>query len=446
MHSLRHNDNNKCIKKDSSAIFRSLRRRMGSLALSLLLSITAAALLLGTPTTALFAQDSRPLAAQNLRWVTTWSASPSSLPPGMLPPEALTDAFADQTLRLVLHTSIGGNTVRVRLSNTHGNKRLQIGSATIALQAQGSGVVPETLTTLTFGGEESVTIARGALVFSDPVAFTVPPLGNLSVSLYLPQPSGTVTTHLAAAQTSYVTAGNAAMSPQLAAPTEIPVWNYLTAVDVGRQDDITAIVTLGDSITDGVGSNANLNNRWPNYLARRLLGTDAEPDFAVVNAGLSGNRVLQENSPRFGENLQERFERDVLALSGVSHIVLLEGINDIGMVSMFPGEEVTPDEIIAGYRQIITRAHARGIRIIGATLTPYEGAAYYTEEGEQKRQAVNAWIRGSGEFDGVIDFEIPARDPSHISQLVPSYTADKLHPNDEGYKAMADAIDLTLFD
>jgi len=136
----------------------------------------------------------------------------------------------------------------------------------------------------------------------------------------------------------------------------------------------------------------------------------------------------------------------VLALSGVSHIVLLEGINDIGMVSMFPGEEVTPDEIIAGYRQIITRAHARGIRIIGATLTPYEGAAYYTEEGEQKRQAVNAWIRGSGEFDGVIDFEIPARDPSHISQLVPSYTADKLHPNDEGYKAMADAIDLTLFD
>ncbi|MDP2141036.1 MAG: SGNH/GDSL hydrolase family protein [Gammaproteobacteria bacterium] len=383
--------------------------------------------------------------ASALNWVTTWSASPSSLPPGMLPPETIADAFSDQTLRLILHTSIGGDMVRVRVSNTHGNKRLHIGAATIALQSEGSGIVPGSLTRLTFGGEESITISRGGLVFSDPVPFNVPQLSNLSVSLYLPEPSGTVTTHLAAAQTNYVASGNATANTELSGAEEIVVWNYLTAVDVGRRDDITAIVTLGDSITDGVGSNRDLNNRWPNYLARRLLTDDNAPDFAVVNAGISGNRVLQENSARFGENLQVRFERDVLALSGVSHIVLLEGINDIGMGNMFPGEHVAPEEIIAGYRQIITRAHAKGLKIIGATLTPFEGAGYYTEEGEQKRQAVNAWIRTSGEFDGVIDFEIPARDPSHITRLVPSYTSDNLHPNDEGYKAMADAIDLDLF-
>lgn len=391
----------------------------------------------------------QPSYAQSLgssHWVTTWSASPSSLPPGLLPAEAIIDAYTNQTLRLVVHTSIGGDMVRVRISNTHGNKRLHIGAATIALQAEGSAVVPGSLAALTFGGESSVIVARGALVFSDPIPFNVPQLSNLSVSLFLPEASGTVTTHLAAAQTNYVSGpGNLAASAAMPNVEEIAVWNYLTAVDVRTREAISAIVTLGDSITDGVGSNPDLNNRWPNYLARRLLNDDNAPDFAVVNAGLSGNRVLQENSPRFGENLQLRFERDVLALSGVTHIVLMEGINDIGMGGMFPGEHVSADEIIAGYKQIIARAHARDIKIIGATLTPFEGAAYFTEEGEVKRQSVNAWIRTSGEFDGIIDFEIPARDPSHITRLIPSYTADNLHPNDDGYKAMADVIDLNLF-
>lgn len=299
---------------------------------------------------------------------------------------------------------------------------------------------------MTFGGEEAITIARGATVVSDPVAFSVPALSNLSVSLFLPNASGTVTTHLAAAQTNYVSsAGNFTDALEWEAAQELPVWNYLTAIDVGRTDEITAIVTLGDSITDGVGSTQSANNRWPNYFARALLSDPNLPDFAVVNAGISGNRVLQENSPRFGENLQVRFERDVLALSGVSHIVLLEGINDIGMAQLFAGEDVSPEEIIAGYRQIINRAHERGIKIIGATLTPFEGAVYYTEEGEDKRQAVNAWIRNSGEFDGIIDFEPSVRDPDNSRRLLPSFTADNLHPNDEGYKAMAEAIDMSLF-
>jgi len=381
-----------------------------------------------------------------LNWVTTWSASPSSLPAGMLDDASQTDAFQNQTLRLIAHTSIGGDVVRIRVSNTHGNKRLDLGAATIGLQDSGSSVQAATLTTLTFGGEEAITIARGATVVSDPVAFSVPALSNLSVSLFLPNASGTVTTHLAAAQTNYVSsAGNFTDALEWEAAQELPVWNYLTAIDVGRTDEITAIVTLGDSITDGVGSTQSANNRWPNYFARALLSDPDLPDFAVVNAGISGNRVLQENSPRFGENLQVRFERDVLALSGVSHIVLLEGINDIGMAQLFAGEDVSPEEIIAGYRQIISRAHERGIKIIGATLTPFEGAVYYTEEGEDKRQAVNAWIRNSGEFDGIIDFEPSVRDPDNSRRLLPSFTADNLHPNDEGYKAMAEAIDMSLF-
>lgn len=381
-----------------------------------------------------------------LRWVTTWSASPSSLPPGMLPEEEQIDAYTNQTLRLIAHTSIGGDVLRIRIANTHGNKPLVIGSATVALQTQGSAVQADTVTKLSFGGQESISVARGALVFSDPVAFSAPALSNLSVSLYLPSASGTVTTHLAAAQTNYVsTLGDYTDAVEFSTGEEIAVWNYLSAIDVGRTDDITAIVALGDSITDGVGSTQDANKRWPNYFAEKLLSDPRLPDFAVVNAGISGNRVLQENSPRFGENLQTRFERDVLALSGVSHIVLLEGINDIGMPRLLGGEDVSAQEIIAGYRQIIARAHARNIKIIGATLTPFEGAVYYTEEGEAKRQELNAWIRGSGEFDGVIDFEIPVRDPAHIGRLIPSFTADNLHPNDEGYKVMADAVDISLF-
>lgn len=381
-----------------------------------------------------------------LHWVTTWSASPSSLPPGMLPEDARGDAYQDQTVRMIAHTSIGGDMVRVRIANTHGSKRLFVGSASIALQAQDSAVEERSLTRLTFAGERSIAIPRGGFVISDPVAFSVPVMGNLSVSLYLPEASGTPTTHSTAFQRNYVSAaGDHSMSADFEATETLAMWQYLTAIDVGRYDDISAIVTLGDSITDGWGSTENANQRWPNFFAQRLLNDPNVRDFAVVNAGLSGNRVLHENSPRFGENLLARFERDVLALSGVSHIVLLEGINDIGMGRAGTVEEVSADEVIAGYRQIILRAHDRGLKIIGATLTPFEGAAYYSDAGELKRQAINAWIRGSGEFDGIIDFETPVRDPEHPTRLLPSFTADNLHPNDEGYRAMAEVVDLELF-
>jgi lysophospholipase L1-like esterase len=377
-----------------------------------------------------------------LHWATTWSMSPSSLPPA----EDTADAFTNQTLRQIIHTSAGGEQVRLRLSNTHGNKPLRVGAVTVALHDSGSRIVPGSVQKLTFSQRSSFTIPRGAVVFSDPLPFTVPAMSNLAISLFLPEGSGTVTTHLAAQQTGYVSgAGDFTESAEIPDATEIVVWNYITAVDIGRREPISTIVTLGDSITDGVGSTRDANNRWPNYLMRRLSAAPDLPAYAIANAGLSGNRVLHENSPRFGENLQARLERDVLALSNVTHVVLLEGINDIGMAVMFPAEEVSADDIIAGYRQVIARLKARDIKVIGATLTPFEGAGYYREEGERKRQLVNTWIRNGGEFDAVIDFEDAVMDLTNPLQIISSFTEDNLHPNDAGYEAMARVIDLNLF-
>lgn len=400
-------------------------------------------------------------------WSTSWAMSPSSLPPD---PDA-ENAFDNQTLRQIVHTSAGGDSLRIRLSNAHGSGPLDVGAVSVALQDEDSRIVPDTLETVTFSQRERFTIPHGAVAVSDPLEFDVPRLGNLSVSIYLPGPSGAATLHRAARQTNYVSGrGDHTQSTEIPQAEEVTVWHYLTAIDVERseriggmmttgrtedgstglvnlrpEDRIRTIVTVGDSITDGVGSSLDSNSRWPDVLARRLLAEPGTEGLSVANAGLSGNRVLHENDPRFGENLQSRFERDVLALPGVSHIVLLEGINDIGMGAMNPGQEVSAEEIIAGYRQIIARAHARDIKVIGATLTPFEGAGYYTEEGEAKRRRVNEWIRNSAEFDGVIDFASVVMDPDNPRRIRPGFTEDNLHPNDAGYRAMGESIELELF-
>ncbi len=373
-------------------------------------------------------------------WVTTWSTSPSTLP-GEEDPDAST---ADQTLRLIAHSSVGGNSVRIRLSNFHGNKAITIGAASIALQSEGSAIQAGTSQALEFSGQSSVTIPKGAVVFSDPINYSVPALSNLAVSLYLPEDTGFLTAHALSNQTNYLSAGgDQTQALDLAEKTETAAWPLLTAIDVMKAE-ASAIVTVGDSITDGWGSTTSANQRWPNHFARILASSSYADSYAVVNAGISGNRVTTEGNSLFGENLQARFERDVLALSNVSHMVLMEGINDIGMSSS--SELIAASEVINGYRQIIARAHARGIKVIGATLTPYEGAAYYTPEGELVRQQVNAFIRGSGEFDGVIDFEIAVQDPANPSRILPAFTEDNLHPNDAGYEAMARVVDLTLFE
>ena len=358
------------------------------------------------------------------RWVTSWATSPSTLPGS----DDDGSDLQDQTVRLIVHTSIGGDSMRLRLSNYHGTGPVEIGAVSVALHNEESTVIDSSAEQVLFAGMGETTIARGATVLSDPLDFTVPELSNLAVSIYLPGDSGFLTAHALSNQNNYVsTAGNFTASTEMAVDSETPAWYLLTAIDVIADEAVSAFATVGDSITDGWGSTASTNNRWPNHFARRLYAAMPNNKFAIVNAGISGNRVTTEESPMFGQNLQARFERDVLALSDVTHMVLMEGINDIGM-SARAEDPVSAQQVIAGYRQIITRAHANGIKIFGATLTPYEGAAYYTAGGEMTRQQVNDFIRNSGEFDGVIDFEKAVQDPENPARILPSFTEDNLHP------------------
>ncbi len=375
------------------------------------------------------------------RWLTTWTTSPSTLP-GQPDPA---DSPEHQTLRLIAHTSAGGDAVRIRLSNTHGNGPVTVAAASIALQSEGHSIRRGSSASLRFSGQAAITIPKGAVVFSDPLSYKVPELTNLAISLYLAEDPGFLTAHALSNQINYIATGaDLTASPSLPDAAETPAWPLLTAIDVISTESLSAIAMVGDSITDGWGSTASANQRWPNHFARRLFADDTAPNYAVVNAGISGNRVTTEGNALFGQNLQARFERDVLALSNVTHMVLMEGINDIGMSPS--GNLISSAEVINGYRQVIARAHANGIKVIGATLTPYAGAAYYTPQGESVRQAVNAFIRGSGEFDGFIDFEKAVQDPANPARILSEFTEDNLHPNDDGYRAMAEVVDLDLFD
>jgi lysophospholipase L1-like esterase len=383
------------------------------------------------------------------RWVGTWGAGPGGPP---LP--ANTQTFTDQTVRLIVHSSIGGNRVRIRLSNEMGSTPLRIGAAHIALRAGGADIQAGTDRPLTFSGNTSITIPPGAPVLSDPVDLNVPALSDLAISLYLPGTVGATTIHGTASQTNYVSLpGDFTGAASLPTQRTILSWPFLTEVDVdgGQAAGGSAIVTLGDSITDGTRSTPDTNNRWPDWLARRLQ-TVRDPiqgintRLGVVNRGISGNRLIS-NPPEgslAGRNALERFDRDVLATAAVRYMTVMLGINDIG--NSPNATPIAAEELIAGYRQLIARAHVKGIAAYGATLTPFEGAGYYSPEKEVVRQAVNNWIRSSDEFDGVIDFDRVTRDPAHPTRFLPAYdSGDHLHPNDLGYQAMGNAVPLELF-
>ena len=374
-------------------------------------------------------------------WVGTWAASP----------ELATSPFAfnGQTIREIVHTSIGGDRVRVRLSNAYGTTSLVVGAAHVALRSSGAGIANGSDRALTFAGSPTVTIPPGALVVSDPVALRVPALGDLSVSLYLPGAVQGLTEHSLGVQDTYISApGDFSSAGALVPATTTQSFYFLSGVEVRASERSAAIVTLGDSITDGYASTPGANRRWPNRLAERLESKRGKYRLAVLDAGISGNRILHDS---IGTNALARLDRDVLVQSGVKFVTVLEGINDIGFSGAFntPAEEVTADQIIAGHRQIIDRAHALGLKVIGGTLTPFEGTifpGYYSTAGEAKRQAVNRWIRTSGTYDAVIDFDAATRDPSHPTRLRPAYdSGDHLHPNDAGYRAMAESIDLSVF-
>lgn len=377
------------------------------------------------------------------RWVGTWSAAPQLTEPANLPPAP---GLGDTTLRQVVHVSIGGQRLRVRFSNAFGNGPLTLLAAHVARSAGGSAIEVATGQVLAFHGRPSVTIPAGALVVSDPLDFELRPLSEVAVTVSLRGAPPDVTGHPGSRTTSYLRAGSAVRAADLPTAARVDHWYFLSGIEVAAGATSAAVAILGDSITDGRGSTTNGNDRWPDDLARRLQASAATREVAVLNQGIGGNRLLRDG---LGPSVLARLDRDVLAQPGVRWLVVLEGINDLGtrLAARERGETwATADEIVAALEQVVVRAHARGLRVYGATILPYEGAAYFTPDGEADRQAVNAWIRTSRTFDGVIDFDAVARDPEKPKRLSPKVDGgDHLHPSAAGYRMMADAVDLGLF-
>ena len=347
-------------------------------------------------------------------WVATWAASPQqprvapAAAPGApaAPPAAVRpgQSFNNQTVRMIVRTSIGGRRIRVQLSNAFGVAPLVVGAAHVAARAKESEIVPGTDRALTFSGKPSGWIPAGASLVSDPVDLNVPALGDLAISVFLPGETGAPTTHATGLHTTYISKeGDFTSQPVMTGAATTQAWYFLSSVDVLAPASTGLIVAYGDSITDGATSTVDTDHSWPSLLAARLAKAGVT-NLAVVNQGISGNRVLRDNA---GVNALARFDRDVLSQDGVKWLMIMEGINDIGQGTRDP---VTVDELIAAQRQLIERAHMHGIKVVGCTLTPYKGAAYYSEEGEVMRQALNTWIRTSGAFDATVDFEAATKD------------------------------------
>jgi lysophospholipase L1-like esterase len=390
---------------------------------------------------------SRPAAARSGAdgWITSWSASPQVGGPGTLADRG----FDNRTIREVIFASAGGDPIRLELTNTYGTTPLYIGRMTVAQadsQDPGSAVIPGPIRPVTFGGAASAVIPVGGKLLSDPVAMRVQPFENLVVSIYLPDRTGPATMHFDAQQLNWVsTAGDHTADAKANAFTISTLsWYYLSGLVVRSADVAGTVVAFGDSITDGVGSTTSADARWPNDLARRLDALGG-PVLSVADAGIGGNRLLG-GAGCCGASAGARFARDALEQPGVRDVIVLEGINDIGIGMAHPGlEKVSTDLIVAAYQRLIADAHARGLKIFGATILPYQGAGYFTAAGETIREQVNDWILTSRAFDGVIDFNAVMCDPANPLRLNPFYdSGDHLHPNDAGYQAMADAINLQM--
>jgi lysophospholipase L1-like esterase len=402
---------------------------------------------IGTWTTATIGRPPYPAATAAMP-TTTATAPTTTAPTPVAPPTQSRVVFPNnQTLREIVHTTLGGEHVRVVVTNAFGTSPLTIGAAHVALRDRQSAIVTTSDRTLTFGGNATATIPAGAMMTSDAVSINIPDFADLAIDLFVPGDTAgqTLTIHRGALQTSYLSAsGNHAGEAAFADATTVTSFFFLERVEVASGDRTAAIVTVGDSITDGTGSTLDANARWPDVLGRRLASVKGGMRTAVLNAGIGGNRMLSEGLPEAGINALARFDRDALLQTGVTHVIVMEGINDIGTARDNPSPSAL--DIVAAHKQLIDRAHTHGLKIYGATLTPFEGALYYTAAGEEKRMAVNDWIRHGRAYDGVIDFDLATRDPDQPKRFRPEYDrGDHLHPSDAGYQAMANAIPLALF-
>ena len=393
--------------------------------------------------------SARDVRATEVRWVGSWATSQQRVEPNnALNPEDLRDA----TLRQIVHLSIGGGEVRIHLSNRFGSTPLTVTAIHIAraVAPDSSKIAPASDKALTFSGSSDVTIPPHADYVSDPVSFPADALSDVAITLHLDAAPEEQTGHPGSRATSYVSHGNQVSVPELQGAKTVDHWYFVAGIDVAASPETRALVALGDSITDGHGATTNGNDRWTDVLARRLQGQADTRDIAVLNQGIGGNHLLTDG---LGPNALSRVDHDVIAQAGVRYVIVFEGINDVGMLAR--GANATEKEhetyvhrMTAAYEQIVVRAHTSGLKVIGATMTPFVGSDYYhpTPANDADREAVNEWIRTPGHFDAVIDFDKMVRDPQHPERLLPAFDCgDHLHPSPAGYAAMAQGIPLTLF-
>ncbi|MBV6505969.1 MAG: hypothetical protein ILNGONEN_01536 [Syntrophorhabdaceae bacterium] len=374
-------------------------------------------------------------------WVGTWTTAPQLVEPNNMPPEP---GLSHNTLRQIVRVSLGGDSLRVRFSNEFSTSPVTLNAVHIAVSAGSSAIVPDTDQALRFYGKPEVTMAPGAALVSDPLKFTLAPRTNLAITIHFGDTSPDVTGHPGSRTTSYLLPGNAVAAVDFRDAVQTDHWYIINGIDVVTEASAAAVVVLGNSITDGRGSGTNKQNRWPDELARRLQENPNTQLVAVLNQGIGGNCVLRDC---LGLAALSRFERDVIRATKVRWLIILEGINDIGQIQNAEAATTVTDDLIGAYEQMIDRAHAKDIKVYGATLLPFGGSFYDTAFRETARNTVNEWIRSSGRFDAVIDLEAALRDPENPLRLLPAAdTGDHLHPNETGHRMMAEAVDLMLFE
>lgn len=386
------------------------------------------------------------LEAREPRWTPGWASSQMRVEGAHAQTLAKT---GPATIRQIIRLTASGRSLRLRLSNLAGTTPLRIGAASLGRATPGRASITD-LRTVTFGGQTTITIAPGAEVYSDPIALPAATGGDLGISLFLPETDATPTGHPGARATTFLMPGDAATRTDWPEAQRIGGWWHLSDVEVADAAQRATIVAIGDSITDGYGVVDDSYTRWPDILARRLAAAPATRGLSILNAGIGGNRVLLDG---LGPNLMARFDREVLAKPQIRHVILLEGVNDLGTLTRerpvdAAAHRALVQAVTTAYRQLVARAHGRGIRVIGGTITPFQSNDYYHPgpETEADRQAINSFIRHSGVFDAVIDFDRVLRDPAHPDRLLPAYdSGDHLHPSPVGYRAMAEAVPLSLF-